>query len=70
MVRARDTELGRGPDMRRSVPTGSLLVSQPKARKKNSAAGEYRARKKCVFYLYIRGLRMGAGKLAPMRGLD
>ena len=44
-------ELGRDRDMWRDLPMDALLAPQPKAREKNSAAGEHHARKREVHFL-------------------
>ena len=45
VLRARATELGRNPDIRRNVPTDPLLAPQPKARENTSAAEKQHAKK-------------------------
>ena len=54
MLKARAPELGRDTDMRRNVPTGTLLAPQPKARGKILGRRRTACQKKqCTFYIYI-----------------
>ena len=64
--------------MRHNVPTDSFLNPQPKAREKDSVAGEQHAKKKqnCIFYIYEAerlspvdpGISRGVADLYPSRG--